>query len=79
MLDMKGICASAGSACTASSHTPSHVLKAIGLPDDIARGSLRLTLGRETTQEDLDITIDSLEEILSNLRSLSEDYLRICS
>lgn len=78
MLDMKGICASAGSACTASSHTPSHVLKAIGLPDEIARGSLRLTLGRETTQEDIDIVIDSLEEILSNLRNLSEDYNRIC-
>ncbi len=78
MLDMKGICASAGSACTASSHTPSHVLKAIGLPDEIARGSLRLTLGRETTQEDLDITIDALEEILSNLRDLSEEYIRIC-
>ncbi len=78
MLDMKGICASAGSACTASSHTPSHVLKAIGLPDDIARGSLRLTLGRETTKEELDITIDALEEIISNLRDLSEDYTRVC-
>lgn len=77
MLDMKGICASAGSACTASSNSPSHVLKAIGLPDEIARGSLRLTLGRETTREEIDITIDSLEEILSNLRDLSDDYARI--
>jgi cysteine desulfurase len=77
MLDMKGICASAGSACTASSHAPSHVLKAIGLPDDLARGSLRLTLGRETTQEEIDVVVDSLEEILMNLRSMSEEYADI--
>lgn len=77
MLDMKGICASAGSACTASSNSPSHVLKAIGLPDDIARGSLRLTLGRETTREEIDFTVDALEEVLSNLRDLSDDYNRI--
>ena len=77
MLDMKGICASTGSACTASSSSPSHVLRAIGLPDDLARGSLRLTLGRNTTEEEIHIVVDALEEILENLRSVSEDYNRI--
>lgn len=77
MLDMKGICASTGSACAASSKAPSHVLRAIGLPDSLARGSLRLTLGRETTEEELNIVIDSLEEILANLRELSDSYHRI--
>lgn len=72
LLDMKGICASAGSACSSASHSPSHVLKAIGLPDSLAKGSLRLTLGRETTKEELEQTIDALEEILSELFELSE-------
>ena len=54
MLDMKGICASSGSACTSGSLDPSHVLLAIGLPHEIAHGSLRMTLGADTTKEDID-------------------------
>ena len=79
MLDLKGICASTGSACSAGSVDPSHVLLAIGLPNDIARSSLRLTLGRETTKEEIDKTIDAIKEIVSKLRSMSsayEDFVR---
>ena len=73
----RGICVSSGSACTSGSLDPSHVLLAIGLPHEIAHGSLRLTIGRSTTQEDLDFAIDSLKTTLSNLRMMSplyEDY-----
>ena len=79
MLDGKGICASSGSACTSGSLDPSHVLLAIGLPHEIAHGSLRLTLGEETTREDLDYVVDSLKEIVESLRAMSplyEDFLR---
>lgn len=79
MLDMKGICASSGSACTSGSLDPSHVLLAIGLPHEIAHGSLRLTLGDETTKEDVDYVIDQLKEIVEKLRSMSplyEDFLK---
>ena len=61
MLDMKGICASSGSACTSGSLDPSHVLLAIGLPHEIAHGSLRLTLGDDTTKEDLDYVTTCLK------------------
>ena len=64
MLDGKGICASSGSACTSGSLDPSHVLLAIGLPHEIAHGSLRLTLGGETTKEEIDYVVDSLKEIV---------------
>ncbi len=74
MLDMKGICASSGSACTSGSLDPSHVLLAIGLPHEIAHGSLRMTLGEETTKEDLDFVVDSLREIVENLRKMSPLY-----
>ncbi len=74
MLDMKGICASSGSACTSGSLDPSHVLLAIGLPHEIAHGSLRLTLSDETTKEDIDFVVDSLKEIIANLRSMSPLY-----
>ena len=74
MLDLKGICASGGSACTSGSLDPSHVLLAIGLPDELARGSIRLTLGEETTKEDLDYTIGQLKEIITKLRSMSPQY-----
>lgn len=74
MLDMKGICASSGSACTSGSLDPSHVLLAIGLPHEIAHGSLRLTLSEETTKEDLDYVVDSLKEIVANLRNMSPLY-----
>ena len=77
MLDMKGICVSTGSACTASSSESSHVLQAIGLPDDLARSSIRITIGRENTEEDIQTTADALKEIIANLRSMSEAYLRM--
>ena len=79
MLDMKGICASSGSACTSGSLDPSHVLLAIGLPHEIAHGSLRMTLGYENTKEQMDYTIESIKEIVAKLRSMSplyEDYMR---
>lgn len=79
MLDMKGICASSGSACTSGSLDPSHVLLAIGLPHEIAHGSLRLTLSEEITKEDLDYVVDSLKEIVQNLRNMSplyEDFVK---
>ena len=75
----EGICASSGSACTSGSLDPSHVLLAIGLPHEIAHGSLRMTLGEETTREDLDYTVDTLKEIVANLRSMSplyEDFIK---
>ena len=79
MLDMKGICASSGSACTSGSLDPSHVLLAIGLPHEIAHGSLRLTLSEENTKEDIDYTVDSLKAIVARLRSMSplyEDFIK---
>ena len=79
MLDMKGIAASIGSACTSGSLDPSHVLLAIGLPHEIAHGSLRLTLGEDTTKEDLDYTLEQLKEIIGKLRDLSplyEDFVK---
>ncbi len=77
MLDMKGICVSTGSACTSSSSESSHVLQAIGLPDDLARSSIRITIGRENTEEDIQTAADALKEIIANLRSMSEAYLRM--
>lgn len=79
MLDMKGICGSSGSACTSGSLDPSHVLLAIGLPHEIAHGSLRLTLGADTTKEDIDYTVDAIKEIVAQLREMSplyEDYMK---
>ena len=79
MLEMAGICASSGSACTSGSLDPSHVLLAIGLPHEIAHGSLRMTLGEETTKEDMDYVIDKLKEIVDKLRSMSplyEDFVK---
>lgn len=79
MLDMAGICGSSGSACTSGSLDPSHVLLAIGLPHEIAHGSLRLTLGEENTKEEMDYVIDQLKRIVERLRSMSplyEDYIK---
>jgi cysteine desulfurase len=79
MLDMKGICGSSGSACTSGSLDPSHVLLAIGLPHEIAHGSLRLSLDHINTKEEMDYVVDSTKEIVAKLRSMSplyEDYLR---
>ncbi|MGF6988904.1 cysteine desulfurase [Lachnospiraceae bacterium PF1-21] len=79
MLDMKGICASSGSACTSGSLDPSHVLLAIGLPHEIAHGSLRVSLSEETTKEDIDYLVDELKKIVARIREMSplyEDFLK---
>lgn len=73
-LAARGICVSSGSACTSGSLDPSHVLLAIGLPHEIAHGSLRLTIGRATTLEDVDFAVDSLATTLENLRMMSPLY-----
>ncbi|MCC8163725.1 MAG: cysteine desulfurase NifS [Lachnospiraceae bacterium] len=79
MLDMDGICGSSGSACTSGSLDPSHVLLAIGLPNEIAHGSLRLTLSEEITKEDIDYVVESVKKIVERLRSMSplyEDFMK---
>ena len=79
LLDNNGICGSSGSACTSGSLDPSHVLLAIGLPHEIAHGSLRLTLSAETTMEDIDFVGDSIKQIIERLRSMSplyEDFVK---
>lgn len=79
MLDMKGICASSGSACTSGSLDPSHVLLAIGLPHEEAHGSLRLTLSHENTREELDYVVEAVKEIVGKLRNMSplyEDFVK---
>ena len=73
-LAARGICVSSGSACTSGSLDPSHVLLAIGLPHEIAHGSLRMTIGRDTTLEDVDFAVDSLKTTLQNLRMMSPLY-----
>ncbi len=74
MLDQKGICASSGSACTSGSLDPSHVLLAIGLPHEIAHGSVRLTLSDTTTMEEADYVVDNLKTIVERMRSMSPLY-----
>lgn len=79
MLDMKKICASSGSACTSGSLDPSHVLLAIGLPHEIAHGSLRLTLNYENTKEEMDYVVDAVREVVEKLRAMSplyEDFVK---
>ena len=79
LLDNNGICGSSGSACTSGSLDPSHVLLAIGLPHEIAHGSLRLTLSAETTPEDIDFVVDCIKQIIERLRSMSplyEDFVK---
>lgn len=79
LLDQNGIYGSSGSACTSGSLEPSHVLLAIGLPHEIAHGSLRLTLSEETTREEIDYTVDKLKEIVARLRKMSplyEDFIK---
>ncbi len=79
MLDMNGICGSSGSACTSGSLDPSHVLLAIGLPHEIAHGSLRLTLSEENTKEEMDYVVEKIKEVVDRLRSMSplyEDFMK---
>ena len=74
LLDQKGICASTGSACSSGSLEPSHVLMAMGLPHELAHGSIRLTLGDLTKEEDIDYVLDALKEVVSKLRGMSPLY-----
>ena len=74
MVDMKGVAASTGSACASGSLDPSHVLLAIGLPHEIAHGSIRLTMSEDTTKEDLDYTVEVLKEVVAKLRAMSPLY-----
>ncbi len=79
LLDQAGICGSSGSACTSGSLDPSHVLLAIGLPHEIAHGSLRLTLSEQNTMEEIDYTVDELKKIIGRLREMSplyEDFIK---
>lgn len=79
LLDQRGVCASSGSACTSGALDPSHVLLAIGLPHEIAHGSLRLTLSEETTKEEIDFVVDELKKIIERLRGMSplyEDFVK---
>ena len=79
MLDMAGICGSSGSACTSGSLDPSHVLLAIGLPHEIAHGSLRLTLGEDNTMEEMDYVVDKVKGVVERLRAMSplyEDFVK---
>ena len=74
LLDQNGVCASSGSACTSGSLDPSHVLLAIGLPHEIAHGSIRLTISEENTKEEIDFVIDNLKQIIERLRAMSPLY-----
>lgn len=76
-LDLKGICASSGSACTSGSLDPSHVLLAIGLKHEIAHGSLRISIGKYNTKEEIDFLVESLVEIVNKLREMSPLYERV--
>lgn len=79
LLDQNKICASSGSACTSGALDPSHVLLAIGLPHEIAHGSIRFTISGETTEEEIDYTVDTLKKIVDRLRSMSplyEDFIK---
>ena len=75
LLDMEGICCSSGSACSAGQAVSSHVLKEIGLSDEIARGAIRFTLNEETTREDVDYTVERLKEVLDKNRKMNPLYL----
>ena len=78
-LDMEGIAASTGSACTSSSLEPSHCLIAIGLPHELAHGSLRFSLGRATTETEIDTVIDVLPGIVRKLRAMSPLYKKVAN
>ena len=77
-LDAKGVCVSSGSACTTGSLEPSHVLLAIGLPAEVAHGSVRFTLGRENTEEDVEYVVSEFPGIVTVLRQMSPTYRKDC-
>lgn len=77
LLDMEGICASAGSACTSGDKQISHVLASIGLHEDLARGTVRFTLGAGNTKEEIDTVVERLKGIVADLREFSDDYQRL--
>ena len=77
LLDMYGIAASSGSACTSGSLDPSHVLLAIGLPHGIAHGSLRVTFSHHNTEEEVDRIVDALEKVIQRLRDMSPLYEKV--
>jgi len=74
MLDLNGICVSSGSACSSGSLDPSHVLLAIGVPIEVAHGSIRFSFGKENTKEQVDYVVEKLKEIIKNLRAMSPLY-----
>lgn len=78
MLDMNGICASSGSACTSGSLDPSHVLLALGLKHEVAHGSLRLSINEDTTDEDVDYILEVVPKVVNRLRDMSPLWERIC-
>ena len=76
LLDEKNICASAASACSTGDTSPSHVLTAMGIPEKLARGTLRLTIGYQNTREEIDYTVQCIKEAVEKLRENDEDYRR---
>ena len=79
LLDSKGICASSGSACTSGSLEPSHVLLSIGVPVEVAHGSLRISISEYNTEEEIDYIIEELPKIVNYLRSISPVWEKICN
>ena len=77
LLDMEGICVSAGSACAASEHAVSHVLQGIGLEPEYAAGTIRISLGAENTMEEMEYTVDKIKELVGQLREFSDEYLSV--
>ena len=73
-LNMKGICASSGSACASGSLDPSHVLLSIGVPHEIAHGSIRLRVSEDTTEEEIDYVLECMPKIIEGLRAMSPMY-----
>jgi cysteine desulfurase len=73
-LDLKGICVSSGSACTSGSTEPSHVLKAMGVKSELAQGSLRMSIGKQNTEKEIDETINVLVEVVARLRAMSPTW-----
>jgi cysteine desulfurase len=74
LLDSEGVCVSGGSACSAAEHSISHVLQGIGLPEEWARGTIRISLGADNTMEEMELFFDKLKQLVTNLRELSDEY-----